>query len=75
MMWKIGDDYQLDPVLEKAMDVLFILHADHEQNGGTTAMRLSVLQMLTRTPLLRAAASALYGLLRWSERSCRAHAE
>jgi citrate synthase len=39
MMWKIGD-YEVDPVLERAMDVLFILHADHEQNCGTTAMRV-----------------------------------
>ena len=39
MMWKIGE-YELHPVLERAMDVLFILHADHEQNCGTTAMRV-----------------------------------
>ena len=40
MMWKIGDDYEVDPVLARALDVLFILHADHEQNCGTTAMRV-----------------------------------
>ncbi|NDH41843.1 MAG: citrate (Si)-synthase, partial [Gammaproteobacteria bacterium] len=39
MMWKVGDEHTVDPVLERAMDVLFILHADHEQNCGTTAMR------------------------------------
>ena len=39
MMWKVGD-YHIDPRLERAMDVLFILHADHEQNCGTTAMRV-----------------------------------
>ena len=39
MMWKIGD-YEVDPRLERAMEVLFILHADHEQNCGTTAMRV-----------------------------------
>ena len=39
MMWKIGE-YEVHPVLERAMDVLFILHADHEQNCGTTAMRV-----------------------------------
>src|SRR4051812_1255661 len=39
MMWKIGE-YEVDPVLARAMDVLFILHADHEQNCGTTAMRV-----------------------------------
>ena len=31
--------YHPDPVLEKALDVLFILHADHEQNCSTNAMR------------------------------------
>ena len=40
MMWKVGDDYEVDPVLARALDVLFILHADHEQNCGTTAMRV-----------------------------------
>ncbi len=32
--------YQVNPVLERALDVLFILHADHEQNCSTTAMRV-----------------------------------
>ena len=32
--------YEADPVLARALDVLFILHADHEQNCGTTAMRV-----------------------------------
>ena len=31
--------YQVNPVLERALDVLFILHADHEQNCSTSAMR------------------------------------
>src|SRR4030067_424844 len=31
--------YQPNPVLEKALDVLFVLHADHEQNCSTAAMR------------------------------------
>ena len=31
--------YEVDPVLERALDVLFILHADHEQNCSTTTMR------------------------------------
>ena len=34
-----GTDYEVDSVLEKALDVLFILHADHEQNCSTSAMR------------------------------------
>ncbi len=34
-----GADYQPDPVLENALDVLFVLHADHEQNCSANAMR------------------------------------
>src|SRR5690606_19350573 len=37
MMWRVGGKYDVHPALERAMDVLFILHADHEQNCGTTA--------------------------------------
>ena len=41
MMWKVAEPrYEADPVLARALDVLFILHADHEQNCGTTAMRV-----------------------------------
>ncbi|MFM7963542.1 MAG: citrate/2-methylcitrate synthase, partial [Actinomycetota bacterium] len=40
MMFRVGDDHRINPVLARAMDLLFILHADHEQNCGTTAMRV-----------------------------------
>ena len=41
MMWKIAEPrYEANPVLARALDVLFILHADHEQNCWTTAMRV-----------------------------------
>jgi citrate synthase len=39
MMFKVGRHYHVDPVLERALEVLFILHADHEQNCSTSAMR------------------------------------
>ena len=40
MLWKVAEPrYDANPALAKALDVLFILHADHEQNCGTTAMR------------------------------------
>jgi citrate synthase len=40
MMFKMAEKtYKPNPVIEKAMDVLFILHADHEQNCSTSAMR------------------------------------
>ncbi|MBI2912997.1 MAG: citrate (Si)-synthase, partial [Chloroflexi bacterium] len=40
MLWKMAEPkYRPDPVLERAIDILFILHADHEQNCSTNAMR------------------------------------
>ena len=40
MMFRMAEpNYEVDPVLERALDVLFILHADHEQNCSTNAMR------------------------------------
>ena len=39
MMFKVGDHYRVEPVLEHELEVLFILHADHEQNCSTSAMR------------------------------------
>jgi len=62
MMWKIGE-YEIDPRLERAMDVLFILHADHEQNCGTTAMRVVGSSDSDPYSSCAAAASALYGPL------------
>jgi len=40
MMFRMTEmKYRPDPILERALDVLFILHADHEQNCSSTAMR------------------------------------
>jgi citrate synthase len=63
MMFKIGDDYTVNPVLAHAMDVLFILHADHEQNCGTTAMRVVSSANSDPYTATAAAAAALYGPL------------
>jgi citrate synthase len=63
MMFRIGDDYKVDPVLSRAMDILFILHADHEQNCGTTAMRVVSSANSDPYTATAAAASALYGPL------------
>ncbi len=62
MMWKIGD-YEVHPTLERAMDVLFILHADHEQNCGTTAMRTVGSSHAEPFAAAASAAAALYGPL------------
>jgi citrate synthase len=63
MMYRIGEDYSVDPVLARAMDILFILHADHEQNCGTTAMRVVASSNADPFTSTAAAAAALYGPL------------
>ena len=36
-----AEEYQIDPVVADAMDKIFILHADHEQNASTSTVRLA----------------------------------
>ncbi len=55
--------YQPDPVLERALDVLFILHADHEQNCGTATMRVIGSSHSDPYSAVAGAAGALYGPL------------
>jgi citrate synthase len=55
--------YQPNPVLERALDVLFILHADHEQNCSTHAMRGIGSSHVDPYSALAGAAAALYGPL------------
>jgi len=61
MMWKIGGDFTVDPTLARAMDILFMLHADHEQNCGTTAMRVVGSAHADPYSAAAAAAAGLYG--------------
>ena len=61
MMWRIGNDYEVDPTLARAMDVLFMLHADHEQNCGTTAMRVIGSSHADPYSATAGAAAGLYG--------------
>ena len=62
MMWKVAEPrYDADPVLAKALDLLFILHADHEQNCSTTAMRVVGSAHADPYSATAAAAAALYG--------------
>ena len=56
-------EYRPDPVLERALDVLFILHADHEQNCSTSAMRGIGSSQADPFAALAGAAAALYGPL------------
>jgi len=55
--------YQPNPVLARALDVLFILHADHEQNCSTSAMRNIGSSHVDPYSALAGAAAALYGPL------------
>ena len=64
MMFKIGTPrYTPDPILEQALDMLFILHIDHEQNCSTNAMRSVGSSHADVYSSLAAAAAALYGPL------------
>ncbi len=62
MMWKVAEPhFEVDPVLTHALDVLFILHADHEQNCSTTAMRVVGSAHADPYSACAAACAALYG--------------
>ena len=62
MMYRLVEPrYQADPVLERALDVLFILHADHEQNCSTSAMRNITSSKADPFVSIAGAAAALYG--------------
>jgi citrate synthase len=64
MMYKMTEQkYTPSPVLERALDVLFILHADHEQNCSTNAMRAVGSSHVDPYSSVAAAAAALYGPL------------
>jgi citrate synthase len=62
MMWKTAEPrYDANPVLARALDVLFILHADHEQNCSATAMRTVGSSQADPYISTAAATAALYG--------------
>jgi citrate synthase len=64
MMFKMTElKYKVNPVLEKALEVLFILHADHEQNCSTNAMRSVGSSEVDPYSATAAAIAALYGPL------------
>ena len=64
MLFRVGTrEYKPSPVLERALDVLFILHADHEQNCSATAMRVIGSSHADPYSALGGAMGALYGPL------------
>jgi citrate synthase len=64
MLWKMAEPkYRPNPVLAQALDILFILHADHEQNCSTNVMRAVGSSLADPFVCVAAAAAALSGPL------------
>jgi citrate synthase len=64
MLYKMTElKYQPDPRLERALDILFILHADHEQNCSTSAVRSVGSSQVDPYSAVAAGVGALYGPL------------
>ena len=64
MLFKMSElRYHPDPRIERALEVLFILHADHEQNCSTTAMRVVASSHADPYSAVAAGVAALYGPL------------
>jgi len=64
MLWRMAESkYSSNPVIERALDVLFILHADHEQNCSANAMRAIGSSRPDPYSALAGATAALYGPL------------
>jgi citrate synthase len=64
MLYKMTElKYQPDPRLERALDILFILHADHEQNCSTSAVRSVGSSEVDPYSAVAAGVAALYGPL------------
>jgi len=57
------EEYHVDPVVEKAIDLLFILHADHEQNCSTSTVRLVGSSNANLFAAISAGINALWGPL------------
>jgi citrate synthase len=56
-----SDDYAVDPVTAQALDLLFVLHADHEQNCSTSTVRLAGSSGTNPYSAIAAGMSALWG--------------
>jgi citrate synthase len=64
MMWKTTElKYEPDPILERALEILFILHADHEQNCSTSTVRVVGSARSDPYSAVAAGVGALYGPL------------
>ncbi len=62
MMFAVpSENYQVDPIAAKALDLLFILHADHEQNASTSTVRLVGSTGANPIACIAAGVAALWG--------------
>ena len=61
MMFSENDDSAVDPVLSQAMDRIFLLHADHEQNASTSTVRLAGSTDANPYACIAAGIAALWG--------------
>ena len=55
------EDYQVDPILSRAMDRIFTLHADHEQNASTSTVRLAGSSQANPFACIAAGVACLWG--------------
>jgi citrate synthase len=56
-----SEEYVVDPVLARAMDIIFILHADHEQNASTSTVRLAASSGASPFACIAAGIASLWG--------------
>ncbi len=56
-----SENYQINPVVAKAMDIIFILHADHEQNASTSTVRLAGSSKANPFACIASGIAALWG--------------
>jgi citrate synthase len=56
-----SETYKVDPVLSKAMDLIFVLHADHEQNASTSTVRLAASSGANPIACIAAGIASLWG--------------
>ena len=64
MMWGVpAEEYEVDPIIESALNKLFILHADHEQNCSTSTVRVVGSSQANLYSSVSAGVSALWGPL------------
>jgi citrate synthase len=62
MMYSVPcEPYQIDPIAEKALDLIFILHIDHEQNASTSTVRLAGSSRANPFACISSGITALWG--------------